>query len=53
MPHCPMCNGPGAKLGNLGWMHWFRCIDCGWDFSIPSDALAEELDDADYDVEAA
>lgn len=30
---CPMCNGEGAPLGQLGHLLHFRCRQCGWDFS--------------------
>ena len=33
-PDCPQCTGMGAYLGTLGYFLWFRCIQCGWDFSI-------------------
>jgi rubredoxin len=36
---CPICNGPGEFMGLLGEAYYFRCRDCGWQFS-------EELDDA-------
>jgi hypothetical protein len=28
-----MCAGPGVALGQLGNLRWFRCRDCGMDFS--------------------
>jgi len=34
-PTCPKCGGPGALLGQLGNLWWFRCRDCGWEFSTP------------------
>jgi len=30
---CPVCDGPGIFLGALGKMQYFRCRDCGMDFS--------------------
>jgi len=30
---CPACGGPGAFLGVLGLLRWFRCIHCGTDFT--------------------
>lgn len=30
---CPVCDGQGALLGVLGFLRWFRCIQCGMDFS--------------------
>lgn len=32
-PTCPMCTGQGVLLGSLGLRTWFRCRQCGWDFS--------------------
>jgi ribosomal protein L37E len=32
-PTCPMCDGPGEYLGSLGSKEWFRCRNCGMDFS--------------------
>lgn len=32
-PDCPACLGPGLSLGGFGRLHWFRCRDCGIDFS--------------------
>lgn len=32
---CPYCGGGWAyELGNLGKSRWFRCRDCGSDFSL-------------------
>ena len=33
-PDCPLCNGQGAFMGWLGNLKWFRCIFCGWTFSV-------------------
>lgn len=30
---CPMCGGLGAFMGALGYLCWFRCLDCGWEFA--------------------
>lgn len=30
---CPMCNGQGALLGSLGALTWYRCIQCGAEFT--------------------
>jgi len=36
---CPVCNGAGWPLGDLGRVHWYRCRRCGWDWHHgPSDA---------------
>ena len=32
-PHCPVCAGDGVPLGTLGRLRWFRCRDCGVNFS--------------------
>ncbi len=33
--YCPLCPGQGSLLGRLGRLRWFRCRDCGMDFSRP------------------
>lgn len=30
------CQGPGTLLGQLGSLVWFRCRNCGYEFSIPA-----------------
>ena len=30
---CPLCPGLGVLLGALGRLVWWRCRDCGIDFS--------------------
>jgi len=32
-PACPICQGEGSLLGKLGSLLWFRCCQCGMDFS--------------------
>lgn len=32
-PQCPQCDGPGFFLGQLGTLEWWRCRNCGIDFS--------------------
>ena len=32
-PKCQLCGGLLAFLGQLGLLLWFRCINCGMDFS--------------------
>ncbi len=32
-PACPLCSGEGSLLGTLGLRTWFRCRQCGMDFS--------------------
>lgn len=34
-PHCPICAGEGVLLGALGLRRYFRCRQCGIDFSHP------------------
>jgi hypothetical protein len=31
---CPQCTGQGAVMGALGNLDWFRCINCGWEWSV-------------------
>ncbi len=31
--HCPVCGGEGFVLGALWRRFWWRCRDCGIDFS--------------------
>ncbi len=33
-PACPACGGEGLPLGILGRLAWFRCRDCGTEFSL-------------------
>lgn len=33
LSHCPHCAGDGVLLGTLGRLRWFRCRDCGMNFS--------------------
>lgn len=30
---CPMCDGPGVLLGQLGQRVHYRCRNCGMDYS--------------------
>lgn len=32
-PKCELCGGMLAFLGQLGLLRWFRCINCGMEFS--------------------
>ena len=34
---CPMCRGEGYSIGSLGNLEWFRCRQCGWEFSVAVD----------------
>jgi hypothetical protein len=33
VPTCPICQGEGCLLGPFGPRTWFRCRQCGMDFS--------------------
>jgi tRNA(Ile2) C34 agmatinyltransferase TiaS len=37
-PECPVCGGIGQHLGP----EWWRCRQCGWDWTIPSPAKRPE-----------
>jgi rubredoxin len=41
---CPVCGGTGIAQGSLGFLVWYRCEDCGWNFS-------EEIDEEDLEFE--
>ena len=32
-PKCELCGGSLTFLGQLGRLRWFRCINCGMEFS--------------------
>jgi tRNA(Ile2) C34 agmatinyltransferase TiaS len=32
-PGCPICDGPGIKLGSMGKLTWFRCRNCGGEYN--------------------
>lgn len=32
---CPVCGGPGMRMGGLGRKQWFRCRNCGMEWSLP------------------
>jgi tRNA(Ile2) C34 agmatinyltransferase TiaS len=55
-PACPLCDGDGTLLGQLGHLTWFRCRQCGMDFAPDPGELAlldEEDPAADLDPTAA
>jgi hypothetical protein len=31
---CPQCGGFGDTLGGLGCLTWYRCPQCGADYSV-------------------
>ena len=33
-PVCSMCDGPGILLGTMGTKTWYRCRNCGWEWSV-------------------
>lgn len=39
---CPACNGQEEYLGTLGFLDWYRCINCGMQWSVESEFLLEE-----------
>ncbi len=43
--YCPECNSEGRHLGALGYRDYFRCIACGWDWSVLNRGRAQ----ADYE----
>lgn len=44
---CPRCDGWGRTLGQMGRLCWFRCVDCGMDFSLTlTEAAWENTPDA-------
>lgn len=45
---CPMCGGPGTALGALGARQYYRCRNCGMDWSEPR---VDEAEKWNYDNE--
>ena len=39
-PACPMCDGEPVAMGQLGQLYWYRCRDCGAQYSEPAHAPA-------------
>lgn len=37
---CPVCDGPGVPIGDLGRLSWFRCRYCGMDFNVETKEAA-------------
>ena len=31
---CPLCEGIGGLMGQLGNLVWYRCLNCGIEFNI-------------------
>jgi rubredoxin len=48
---CPVCDGPGVLLGDLGNLTHYRCRNCGMQFSTerPTDIWGEPLSDRSWD----
>jgi len=42
VPECPVCQGEGCYLGTLAILQWFRCRQCGAEFSVKK--VAQRLD---------
>ena len=34
---CPICDGEAELMGQLGNLRWYRCMDCGMEFSREAD----------------
>ena len=34
---CPQCGGDPTLIGKLGNLDWFRCRQCGWEWSAPAE----------------
>ena len=32
--YCPICEGTGEPIGNLGSLAWYRCQNCGMYFNV-------------------
>jgi hypothetical protein len=41
---CPVCNGPPKYLGTLGPLIWWRCEDCGSEWSLHDTTRALTID---------
>ena len=44
--YCPECGAEStySSMGNLGRYNWYRCPDCGWEFSRRWEGLIENPD---------
>ena len=47
---CEFCGGPPTIIGRLGLRTWFRCRNCGMDYSTTED-IDEEFDLDEFDPE--
>ena len=41
---CEMCGGPGVPSGRLGDLFWFRCRNCGIEFTGEENVEFEDED---------
>jgi hypothetical protein len=46
IPECPACGGPGGLMGALGQRVYFRCRNCGLDFSKKDEPVEPLADPA-------
>ena len=42
---CPLCGGVGKEMGVLAEREWFRCQDCGFDFSRAFNPETTDVED--------
>lgn len=42
--NCTICNGPGVHMGTLGNLDWYRCRDCGNQWSEDHEDEQEDED---------
>jgi hypothetical protein len=40
-PECPLCAGPSGALGLLGTLLWCCCRNCGMQFAVKLEDLAD------------
>lgn len=50
---CPACGGEPSMLGFMGSRAWFRCRNCGWDFSVDESEVERYEDEFDPEDELA
>ena len=47
--NCPVCDGEGIYMGQLGSLRWYRCRRCGMEFNdgrdIPRLIEQEEIEE--------
>lgn len=43
---CYYCDGPGFHLGDLGSREWYRCRDCGAEWSESRDVHGDAREEA-------